>query len=44
MEEHCKKFLEVCNKIGCSCSIPASNINGLESVKQEIGVSLSREY
>ena len=23
MEEHCKKFLEVCNKIGGSC-IPAS--------------------
>ena len=46
MEEHCKKFLEVCNKIGGSC-IPASKTlkyQWIESVKQEMGVSLSLEY
>ena len=43
MEEHCKKFLEVWNKIGGSC-IPASKTlkyQWIESVKQEMGVSLS---
>ena len=46
MEEHCKKFLKVCNKIGGSC-IPASKTlkyQWIESVKQDMGVSLSLEY
>ena len=46
MEEHCKKFLEVCNKIGGSC-IPASKTlkyQWIESVKQDMCVSLSLEY
>ena len=45
MKEHCKKFLKVCNKIGGSC-IPASKTlkyQWIESVKQEMGVSLSQE-
>ena len=46
MEEHYKKFLKVCNKIGGSC-IPASKTLKylwIEFLKQEMGVLLSLEY
>ena len=46
MEQHCKEFLEVYNIIGHSClpALKTLKYQWIESVKQEMGVSLSLEY
>ena len=45
MEEHCKKFLSVCHKIGGTFALAAKSLKAdwSRETKQELGVSLSLE-